>query len=65
VLGATITVLLVLDVAPPMPSMCFAYGSGLPITRNRKLSRAAPGTCAASGRSCRRKKTPLLVPPRM
>ena len=30
-----------------------------------RASRAAPGTWAAVGRSCRRKKTPLLVPPRM
>jgi hypothetical protein len=60
-----ITVLLVLDVAPPMPSICLPYGSGLPITRSSSASRAAPGICAASGKSCKRKNTPLLVPPRM
>ncbi len=59
-----ITHLLVLDVAPPMPSVCLPYGSGEPITRISSASRAGPGTCAASGRSCRRKNTPLLVPPR-
>ena len=60
-----LTVLLVLEVAPPMPSICLPYGSGLPITRKSSLSRAAPGFCADSGKSCRWKKTPLLVPPRM
>ncbi|EDK52721.1 hypothetical protein BMAFMH_G0148, partial [Burkholderia mallei FMH] len=60
----TITVLLVLELAPPMPSICLPYGSGLPITRESSASRAAPGVRAASGRSCSRKNTPLLVPPR-
>jgi hypothetical protein len=59
-----ITVLDVDEVAPPMPSICLPYGSGLPITRSSSASRAAPGCRAASGTSCRQKNTPLLVPPR-
>jgi hypothetical protein len=41
--GPTSTTLLVLDVAPPMPSICWPYGSGLPITRNRIGSRGRIG----------------------
>ena len=57
-----ITVLLVLEVAPPMPSICLPYGSGLPITRIRsgRARRRDP-----AGQVLRRKNTPLLVPPRM
>src|SRR5580704_7872591 len=57
----TSTTLFVVDVAPPLPSVCFAYGSGLPITRSRILSRST----VLAGKSSGRKKTPLLVPPRM
>ena len=47
------------------PVDLLAVRIGLPITRSSSASRAAPGACAASGRSCSRKNTPLLVPPRM
>jgi hypothetical protein len=53
--------LLVLDVAPPSPSVCLPYGSGLPITRSSSASRSR----VERGSSRAWKNTPLLVPPRM
>ena len=58
--GATITTLLVLEVAPP-PVDLLAVGSGLPIARSSSASRAAGSSVQVGGQQ----EQTLLVPPRI